>query len=184
MQGNRLRAVRLLRTQMLKPRAVICLILLLSCSSSAQEIQQIQSCPDSVGKKKFLGERLRLSLPKGALIKKAQDHDYAEYYVGFGKGNGSVWMNGIYGPNATGGRPDAKLLETEVISNRASHVDGISLVDVKGRKADGSFWRFLGIYGERIHYTDVPKEAAEYFDKIMDDVCYLSWDRMVKKKSS
>lgn len=90
-------------------------------------------------------------------------------------------MNGIYGANATGGGPSSKLLETEVVSNRVSNVDGLSIVDIRGRKTDGTYWRFLGTYGERIQYTDVPKEAAEYFDKVLDAACYLSWDRMLKK---
>ena len=161
-------------------RAAICVILL-SCSLPAQEIWQISPCSDPVAKKKLLGERLRLPRPKGAPIRKAQDHDYAEFYLGFGKGNSRVWMNGIYGPNATGGSPSAKLLETEVISNRVSNVDGVSVVDIRGRKADGTYWRFLGTYGERIQYTDVTKEAAEYFDRVLDVACYLSWGRMVKK---
>jgi hypothetical protein len=32
--------------------------------------------------------------------------------------------------------------------------------------------RFVGVFGESIGYDHAPKDAAEFFDKIMDTLCW------------
>ena len=48
-------------------------------------------------------------------------------------------------------------------------------IDARGKHKNGNFWRHFGTGGEAASYSDVPQEAAEFFDKILDSVCYRPW---------
>ena len=50
-------------------------------------------------------------------------------------------------------------------------------VDVKGQLKNGNYWRFFGTVGQTAVYEDVSKQAADYFDSIIDNICYRkpSW---------
>jgi hypothetical protein len=37
---------------------------------------------------------------------------------------------------------------------------------------DGTYTRFVGVFGETVAYEHAPKEAAEEFDKIIDSLCW------------
>ena len=151
-------------------------ILIWSCvPTSAQNEYTISSCNISKSQK-FVGDRLRLPLPKGAIVKKGRDIDYEDYYVGFGEKKNRVWLSGIFGPTATSGEVSKDWLSSsnDIIQRtwKSSEDKG---VDVKGKLANGNYWRYVGRYGESFKYYDVPKEAAEYFDSIIGNLCYQAW---------
>ena len=117
-----------------------CLILN-SVSTVAQSKYSIPNCNFSKSQK-FVGDRLRLPLPKGTIIKKGRDHDYEDYYIGFGKKVNRVWLSGIYGPNASAGVvPEDKLSASREIVQRTLEIGGIKVVDARGKLANGNFWR-------------------------------------------
>jgi hypothetical protein len=126
---------------------------------------------------KFVGDRLRLPLPKGAIIKTGRDIDYEDYYIGFGVKKNRVWLSGIYGPTATGGKVSNQWLtgSNDITQRIWKFSGGGEGIDVKGKLANGNYWRYLGQYGEAIKYYDVPAEAAAYFDKIIENLCYQEW---------
>jgi hypothetical protein len=159
----------------MRPNLLICcLALLLSVSASAiaQEQYSIPACRS--GSKSKLGGLLKLSLPKGAIVKKGHDVDYEDYSVGFGKEEKRVWLSGIYGPLASSGRaPKDWIAASSKASQLVWKFRRLEGADAKGRLANGNYWRYFGQYGESIRYYDAPAEAAAYFDKIVASVCFL-----------
>lgn len=155
---------------------IICLFLCACPSILAQDQYFLPACPSSSMSGKVVGERIKLHLPKGAILKKGQDVDYSNYAVGFGAKKSRVWLHGIYGPVATSGKVPEDWLSTSVEVTRRTwkfgdHEGG----DTKGKLANGNYWRYLGLYGESIRYYDVPAEAAAYFDNILNNICFSDW---------
>ena len=144
---------------------------------NAQKNYSILACNFSKSQK-FVGDRLRLPLPKGSVIKRGRDHDYEEYHIGFGKKKNRVWLSGIFGPNASSGEiPKDWLASSSDIVQRIWTSEEDKGVDARGKLANGNYWRYLGRYGESIKYYDVPKDAAEYFDSIIENLCYQAWQQ-------
>lgn len=141
-------------------------------SLPAQEKYLLTECDDKTQSKVTLGDRLKLVVPKGARTNKGRDVDYAEYRVGFPATRGWVWLSGIYGPTATSGQPPRTMTEQTVVSRRAWSFKDVEGIDISGRTATGNYWRYIGMYGEAIKYFDVSREAAEYFNGMLDAVCY------------
>ena len=141
----------------------------------AQEKYTISPC-NLPASNKFVGDRLILVLPKHSIVKKGQDVDYSNYFVGFGKKNNRVWLSGIFGPTATSGHvSDKQLSSSKNVLQKTWKFGEIEGTDTKGELPNGNFWRYFGQYGESIEYYDVSAEAAAYFDNLIDKVCYNEW---------
>lgn len=141
----------------------------------AQSEYSIPACNISKSQK-FVGDRLTLPLPKGAKVKRGRDIDYADYYIGFGKKKNRVWLSGIFGPTATSGEVSEDWLSSssDIIQRTWKSAEDKG-VDVIGKLANGNYWRYVGRNGESFKYYDVPKDAAEYFDGIIGNLCYQAW---------
>ena len=123
--------------------------------------------------KSYFGERFIVQIPKKAILKNQHDVDYFQYFIGFGKKKNRVWLSGIHGPNASEGRiPKDYLEESSEFFQRTWVYDDLQGADVKGKLKNGNYWRYFGAFGEEIHYYNVPLEAANYFDSILDGICY------------
>jgi len=48
----------------------------------------------------------------------------------------------------------------------------IPFAEYRGRRADGTRWRFLGYFGQTIRYETKSGAAAAYFDRIIDSLCW------------
>src|SRR5262249_49133869 len=110
-------------------------------------------------------------LPKGTNIRRGNDVDYSTAHVQFKKN----WMRYGSGPTWSFGLPPilssylenvAELSERDVIFN--SDVVG---VEYRGKRTDGTYFRFIGKFVETIEYDDVTREAAAFFDGILDTMC-------------
>ena len=44
--------------------------------------------------------------------------------------------------------------------------------EYRGTRADGTHWRFIGQFGETVEYEAKSAAAAEYFDRIVDSLCW------------
>jgi hypothetical protein len=145
-------------------------------SACAQNQYALPPCSSSSKSGKFLGDRIKLQLPKGAIVKKGHDVDYSDYAIGFGPKKNRVWLEGIYGPTATSGQVWADWLSASVEVNSKSWKFGrIAGVDAKGKLKDRNYWRYFGMFGESLKYYDVPEDAAAYFDSIIDNICFLDY---------
>lgn len=161
--------------------AFLLIIVVLLCSASFRaQPTRLPQCKD-LNKAKTAGERLILTVPGGSKVKARSDADYSAYFIKFKSGGKDYFLTGIFGPTATGGTVPKSLLEQTILTqkqwsfadpNASSDVTG---TDTSGRHLNGNYWRYLGTPGEAVSYSDVPQEAAAFFDKILDSVCYKAW---------
>jgi hypothetical protein len=49
---------------------------------------------------------------------------------------------------------------------------GLQGIEYRGTRDNGTFMRWIGIFGETIGYDNAPKEAAQLFDTIIDSLCW------------
>jgi hypothetical protein len=120
-----------------------------------------------------VGDLLRLSVPDGAELKKTFDTDYGTYAIAFGPANNRVWLKGIYGNNSTRGVVPKQWLAASTKVRRRTWVLGRGTgTDIRGTLKNGNRWRYFGHATEDFYYYDVSTEAAAYFDRIIDNVCF------------
>ena len=43
--------------------------------------------------------------------------------------------------------------------------------DIRGKSKDGTFWRYIGRFGESIEYSGLTAQEAKYFDEIIATAC-------------
>lgn len=155
--------------------SIFCLLTLLANFNvvKAQEKYNLPACK-SVENENLIGDRFRIQVPKKAILKKGQDVDYSQYFIGFGKKRNRVWLSGIFGPLATSGKPTKDYTESSLeVMQKTWVFEGFEEgVDIKGKLKNGNYWRYFGAFGEAIKYYDVSLEAANYFDSILDGICY------------
>jgi hypothetical protein len=151
------------------------LLLCVSALTAAQSQYSLPAC--GANAKDMLGGRLKLKVDKDALVKKGRDVDYSNYAVGFGKKKERAWLQGIYGPNATSGQvPREWLRASSEVTQRTWKFGDFEGVDAKGKLADGNYWRYFGTLGESLYYYEAPPDAAAYFDRIIDGLCFRDAD--------
>ena len=155
---------------------MLCIVVLFAYRfASAQSQYSIPTCTSSSAARQ-VGGRIKLQLPKDAILTKGQDVDYSNYAIGFGPAKSRVWLEGIYGPTATSGTvPDDWLAASVGVTRRVWSFAELKGVDAKGKLANGNYWRYLGHLGESIKYHDVGSDAAAYFDSIIDRACFHDW---------
>jgi len=73
---------------------------------------------------------------------------------------------------ATIGKPPDPWLAASVAVTPKPHDGGGGHdgVDVRGKLPDGNLWRSLGQSGQSLRYYDVPSDAAEVLDRMIDSV--------------
>ena len=108
-------------------------------------------------------------------MKKGYDVDYGWYCVSFASQSTAVLSDG-YGPMWGGlsvvneyRKESASTTERTLVVENGKPNGG---VDLKGRLKNGNYWRLFGFGWETIGYKDVSENAANYFDSIIDNVCY------------
>ena len=156
---------------------LLCLLFVSNCSYVlAQDQNSLAACDSSSTSKKSVGDRIKLPLPKNAVVKRGRDVDYSNYAIRFGPKKTPVWLEGIYGPTATSGAVPQDWLWLSVdVTRRVWNFGDVKGVDARGRLANGNYWRYFGLYGESVKYYDVPPNAAVYFDAIIDNSCFADW---------
>ena len=77
---------------------------------------------------------------------------------------GEFWSWGIPGP--------AFFEDISQLRERSLDIGGnVTVAESRGTRPDGSF-RYVGLYGETISYESADTAAAEYFDRIIDSLCW------------
>jgi hypothetical protein len=127
--------------------------------------------PSCTGTPSMRGFLMGFFLPKGDNLRSGRDIDYSIQTVPFQKygmrlGFGLTWSAGFPFPS--------QLLNMRTMSERdLIFQKNIRGVEYRGIRTDGSYYRFIGKVGETIEYDRVPKEAASYFDNILDTLCQV-----------
>ena len=146
-----------------------------SALAQTENARSIPACGSPSGPA-FVGDWLRLPVPQKAILRKGKDVDYQSYSIGFGQKKDRFWLWGGFGPTWSSGQVSIKLKESSTSFTEINWTFADSKlgggVDAKGKLKNGNFWRYFGIPGETLKYEDVSKDAAEYFDSIINNICY------------
>ena len=119
------------------------------------------------------GEQMQFTLDSGVQVRRGQDIDYQANVVCIGKacmqhGFGPLWS---FGMPPWRDFPDgfSELKERDVQWRPDLNLQGI---EYWGSHSDGTYTRWVGIFGETVAYEHAPKDAADQFDKIIDSLCW------------
>ena len=141
-------------------------------------VWDLPSCSAAkVNGSRFVGQYLRLTVPKELKFKSGVDADYISYVIGLPERGNKHWLRGgwgnLYGDVYPGGE---KLFSLDHYSYRRTSVG----IDWRGVTNDGKYWRYFGAPSvfETYHYETDSKRAADMFDKILDGVCFQSNNRL------
>jgi hypothetical protein len=133
---------------------------------------QVPSCEKSFSGRRFTFGPFGLVIPKHARLRRGRDIDYTSFSISHASGNHEFFFGGISGPVATRGFPsDTWISSSSEISSRSWQHGDADWVDIHGRTQDGGLWRYVGSYGFSISYEKASREAAAFFDAIIDSAC-------------
>lgn len=125
------------------------------------------------GQRVMTGTSMQFMLPPGVHLRSGQDIDYQTAAVCLRKsclqiGWGPLWSFGF--------PPPREYLEgsTDVQERDIQYRPEVGLqgIEYRGTRDNGTFMRWIGIFGETIGYDNAPKEAAQLFDTIIDSLCW------------
>ena len=127
------------------------------------------------GPRMLTGDTMQFNLVSGGKIRRGQDIDYQTNVVCH---NRSCMQHG-WGPLWSFGLPPWREFPSAFSNVEERDVQIRPNVEYKGneyrgRRSDGTYMRFVGILGETISYDHATKDAAEYFDKVIDTLCWKS----------
>jgi hypothetical protein len=146
------------------------LVVLLAFSSVGSFANAIPVC--GTASKTELGGRLRIVVPPKASIRKGKDIDYESFVIEFREKGSEFVLDGIFGPLATSGQIPRDWLSSSEPTIKTWRHGEAEIIDGRGQLANGNYWRYVGTWGNSIRYHDVTKNAANYFDRILDSVCF------------
>ena len=137
------------------------------------------------------GDRMAFLLPTGTRVRSGRDSDYQTRVVCTGRdcmqlGWGAMWRFGLPPSLPSGLRSLAerdvscglplslpsglKSLAQQDVSYRPEiRLNG---VEYRGIRSDGTFWRWVGVFGETIKYDHASRNSAKFFDRIIDSLCW------------
>jgi hypothetical protein len=104
--------------------------------------------------------------------RQARDIDYGarNYYIetdqgprGIRHGSGPMWSFGI--------PLDSDVWRTENYEEVRYDLHGVTIIDARGKLANGNRWRYLGMAGESASYSDVDEATAKILDRFLDGAC-------------
>lgn len=118
----------------------------------------------------MVGELMAFTLPKGAKVVRGRDIDYSIVGVEF---KGSAVHLG-WGPNWSWGLPSPAFFKgiSKVDERDLEFHPDVPIAEYKGIRSNGKYFRRIGMFGETIEYEDASKEAAAFFDTIIDSLCW------------
>lgn len=114
----------------------------------------------------------KINIPEGDNLKLGHDVDYTEFYLKHESEKSVYYLHGMEGPHATIGFPMERLITDSVEFTAGTRRNGeVVLLDFRGLKADGTFWRFVGTVGFLLSYENASLAASTHFDKIINGAC-------------
>jgi len=133
----------------------------------------IPSCSSTRDSEKRVGFSLRLSTTKEGTVHEGSDIDYSYFSIGYGPKENRVWLKGIgQGSYATlGVPPEEWVLHAKEFTERSYRSGKAEGADMRGRSVDGTYWRYIGRFGESVEYSGLTEEQAAFFDRIIDKAC-------------
>ena len=116
------------------------------------------------------GDVMAFRSPAGAQVVRTEDIDYRMVSIQSGNdtarlGWGALWSRGIPGPSFFSGI--SQLEERTLVL-----ADNVTVAEYKGTRTDGTYFRYIGMFGETVTYDGASKQSADYFDRILDSICW------------
>jgi hypothetical protein len=116
------------------------------------------------------GDVMAFAVPQNSEVSRTQDVDYSSAIIQSGKDAvrlawGAYWSWGIPGPYFF--TSISQLEERSLIL-----ADNVTVAEYKGTRTDGTHFRYIGMFGETVSYDGAAQGAADYFDQIMDSICW------------
>jgi hypothetical protein len=114
-------------------------------------------------------ESMAFFLPAGTNVRRGQDIDYWIQSIEFNKhwlefGTGPLWSLGL--------PPSGQLKDLTNIRERNVVFNDYGIgAEYRGLRPDGTHYRYVGKLLATISYDNASKEAADFFDKIIDTLC-------------
>jgi hypothetical protein len=119
----------------------------------------------------FHGEQMAFRSAKHANIKRSFDVDYGIVRVRYKKN--ALWIG--YGGTWSWGYPPDDFFQnlSELHERDVEYILDVPTAEYRGKRTDGTYFRFIGKFMETIQYDHATKEQADYFDAIMDTLCWV-----------
>jgi hypothetical protein len=128
-------------------------------------------CSSSFRSNVLKGDAMLFTLPQGVRVKRGSDIEYATADLRYKRhtlrlGWGPLWSYGV--PTSKSYFADLKTLQERDVL----YIPDVNATEYRGLRTDGTYWRWVGILGETVSYDRVDKEAADFFDRIIDTLCW------------
>jgi hypothetical protein len=122
----------------------------------------------------FEGGAMAFRRPKNARLNHGRDIDYGTSAIRY-KGNTLLLGSGF---TWSWGYPNINQFFDTIAELRERDIEydpEVPTSEYRGRRKDGTYVRFIGMFGATIEYDHATKEQADYFDAIMDTLCWVHY---------
>jgi hypothetical protein len=139
--------------------------------------RRVHACSATPQGEQRVGGLMSFALPREVKSVKSHDVDYTLQQLVYRSGKKSYALAIWEGPSCCYGRPiadkdvlsAASSMRTWIFQEPGKNLSGL---DMKGKSADGTFWRWMGPrMGSQIEYKGATETVAGVFDKIIDSMC-------------
>src|SRR5262249_29714399 len=117
-------------------------------------------------------DQMAFRRPKHAHVKRGFDVDYGTVFVRFK--NNALRLG--YGGSWSWGYPPRQFFQniSELHERDIAYDPEVPTAEYRGKRLDGTYFRFIGKVMETTSYDNATKEQADYFDAIMDTLCWAA----------
>jgi hypothetical protein len=129
-------------------------------------------CKSSPEEKNRIGWKMKILIPKRTPVQTFTDADSFCQKIYFHSGPNLSTMSICSGPLWGGMWPSKnQIISASKLDER--HWSNRSVFDYRGLDDNGRRWRYTGWFNETIDYKNASVRAADFFDSIIDNLC---WD--------
>lgn len=117
--------------------------------------------------------RFRFRKVRGIITKgQGGDADFGQRFYRVNTPQGEKGISHGAGPTWSFGDPPAQdVWRLRAYGETVYTVEGVTIIDARGELQDGNRWRFLGMFGETVKYSDVDEATAKLLDRFLDNAC-------------
>lgn len=143
--------------------------------SKLTSVEPIPSCAmtGKYGRVDATGAFFRIPLGPGVKAsgpRRDIDSSMQSYLVNTRTGKASI-LHGAGFSWSSGYSSDKEVWESVSYEERRREGPGYSVLDARGRKANGELWRYVGHLYESASYTGANAQTAKLLDEILDGIC-------------
>jgi hypothetical protein len=134
--------------------------------------QILRSCSAIRPPERRLGWMLRVSVPRGASVKKSRDPHGSGWVIRSRGKRGRAELEGYGGAVGYNYPSDDLILSAAELTIRLWRSGRNEGEDFRGRAPDGKHWRYVALSVEYVTYSAATDEEADDLDRIIDGACF------------